>query len=123
MSQNLESIDLSSSSATSPMDVHSLQSPSTGNLTTLDKDYNVTLNGSSYGATGPENSVGTCILFFLLASCFCMCAKGNVPDERYRLYPNGVPPVKKKRKIDPEKRKKLIDRSVITKVRTTRGRA
>lgn len=111
MSHKLESIDFLSN-ATLPIDVHSLQSSSTGNLTTLDKDYNVTLNGSTYSA---GNSVGTCILFFIFAGCFCFCAKSNVPDERYRLYPNGVPPVKKKRKIDPEKRKKLIERSVITK--------
>lgn len=114
MSHKQESIDFSSN-ATLPIDVHSLQSSSTGNLSTLGRDYNVTLNGSEYSASGPENSVGTCILFFILASCFCLCAKSNVPDERYRLYPNGVPPVKKKRKIDPEKRKKLIERSVITK--------
>ena len=120
MSHKQESIDFSSN-ATLPIDVHSLQSSSTGNLSTLGRDYNVTLNGSEYSASGPANSVGTCILFFILASCFCLCAKSNVPDERYRLYPNGVPPVKKKRKIDPEKRKKLIERSVITKVRTTRA--
>ena len=58
--------------------------------------------------------VSTCIILWIIAG-LCLCAKPNIPDVRFRRYPNGVPPKKKKKVIYPVERKKLIEASLATK--------
>lgn len=70
---------------------------------------------SNITADPDPNYATITIIAWIVALLMCYCAKPNVPDASYRRYPNGVPVVKKKKEIDPEDRKKLIESKMITK--------
>jgi hypothetical protein len=78
---------------------------------------NITSNNSTSSETYQETSASGQALAFgwLLMVLFCICAKPNIPDERFRRYPRHRDRRRSSRVEDPQAREELIEQSLAVK--------